>query len=101
MLLSVDFPGRDALLEQSNVVSARPIDHNGSLGFQFASSSMELAKVVRRIPVEAELQDSDGVTVHILLHVVDGILHELEIYRDDSGRVERQLAPGDFRLMVL
>ena len=100
-LLSVDFPGRDALMEQAKVVSARPIDQNGSLGFQSAPSNMEIAKVVRRIPVEAELKDRDGVTIHVLLHVVDGLLHELEIYRDDSGRVQRELAPKDFRLVVL
>jgi hypothetical protein len=99
VLLSTDFPGRDAVAEQVAVASVRAIDHNGSL--EFAPSDMTPAEVVRRIPVEAELDDSDGVTIHVLLHVVDGLVKELEVYRDDSGDVQRKLVPGDLRLVVL
>lgn len=93
MLLSADFPGRNAVAEQVAVASVRAIDNNGSL--EFAPSDKSLAEVVRRIPVEAELDDGDGVTIHVLLHVVDGLLRELEVYRDDSGRVQRALVPDD------
>ncbi len=41
----------------------------------------------RRIPVEASYPDADGVVVHVLLHVIDGRLDELEVYREDSGSV--------------
>jgi hypothetical protein len=51
--------------------------------------------------VEAEFEDRDGVTVHILLHVMDGFLNELEIFREDSGRVQRPSTPKDLRLLVL
>lgn len=98
-LLSTDFLGRDALAEQVAVASVRKIDRNGSL--EFASSDGPPAEVARRIPVEAELDDSDGLTIHVLLHVVDGFLKELEVYRDDSGPVQRALAPRDLRLMIL
>lgn len=99
VLLGADFPGRDALKKQVAVASVREIDDNGSL--EFARSDETPAEVVRRIPVEAELDDSDGVTIHLLLHVVDGLVQELEVYRDDSGPVQRTLNPHDFRLMVL
>lgn len=99
VLLSTDFSGRDALVEQVTAASVREIDHNGSL--EFAPLDKTPAEVARRIPVEAELDDSDGVTIHVLLHVVDGFLKELEVYRDDSGRVQRVLAPRDLRLMIL
>jgi hypothetical protein len=99
VLLGADFSGRDALVEQVATASVREIDHNGSL--EFASSEKEPARVVRRIPVEAELEDSDGVTIRVLLHVVDGLLRELEIYRDDSSCVQRSLVPKDLRLMML
>jgi hypothetical protein len=98
-LLSTEFSGRDAVAEQVAVASVREIDDNGSL--EFAPSDKTPAEVVRRIPVEAELDDSDGVTIHVLLHVVDGFLKELEVYRDDSGRVQRVLALKELRLMVL
>lgn len=98
-LLSADFSGRDTLREQAAVISVRELDQNGSL--EFAPSNDMPAEVVRRIPVEAELDDSDGVTIHLLLHVVDGFLKELEVYRDDSSSVQRVLAPEDLRLLVL
>jgi hypothetical protein len=99
VLLSTDFSGRDAVAEQVAVASVRAIDQNGSL--EFAPLDKPPAEVVRRIPVEAELEDSDGVTIHVLLHVVDGLVKELEVYRDDSSRVQRALTPEDLRLMVL
>jgi hypothetical protein len=99
ILLGADFPGRDALKKQVAVALVREIDDNGSL--EFARSDQTPAEVMRRIPVEAELDDSDGVTIHLLLHVVDGLVKELEVYRDDSGPVQRTLTPQDLRLMVL
>jgi hypothetical protein len=59
------------------------------------------AVVERRIPVEAELKDADGVTIHVLLHVLDGLLNELEVYRDDSGPIQRQISPEELDLIVL
>jgi hypothetical protein len=99
VLLGTNFSGRDALAEQVAAASVREIDHNGSL--EFAPADATPAEVARRVPVEAELDDNDGVTIHVLLHVVDGLLKELEVYRDDSGRIQRVLDPGDLRLMVL
>jgi hypothetical protein len=99
VLLSADFPGRTAIVEQIAFASVREIDDNGSL--EFGLSDKTPAQVVRRIPVEAELDDSDGVMIHLLLHVVDGFVKELEVYRDDSGRVRRVLAPEVLRLLVL
>ena len=98
-LLSTDFSGREAVAEQVAVASVREIDDNGSL--EFAPTDKTPAEVVRRIPVEAELDDSDGVTIHVLLHVVAGLVKELEVYRDDSGRVQRVLASEDLRLTIL
>jgi hypothetical protein len=39
------------------------------------------------VPVEAAAPDVDGVSVHVLLHVVDERLAELELYREDLGTV--------------
>jgi hypothetical protein len=72
---------------------------NGSLEFVTVEGSP--APVVRWIPVEAAFDDADGVTIHVLLHAVNGILNEFEIYREDSGPLQRALAPEEFRLLVL
>jgi hypothetical protein len=56
---------------------------------------------VRRIPVEAEYEDLDRVTVHVLLHVIDGRLNEIEVYREDSAAVGRAATSvDDLRVMV-
>jgi hypothetical protein len=88
------------LVEQVARVKARPIDGNGSLALVPADGAIPAA-VARRIPVEAELDDHDGVTVHVLLHVLDGRVNELEVYRDDSGPVLEPLAAEKFRLVAL
>jgi hypothetical protein len=54
-----------------------------------------------RIPVEAELEDGDGVTIHLLLHVLEGYLNELEVYRDDSAPVQVALQSESLRILIL
>ena len=39
------------------------------------------ATVLRRIPIEAEADDLDGMTIHVLLHVINGCIDELELYQ--------------------
>lgn len=84
-LLSIPFEGRDALNEQVNHALVKAIDPEGSLQFNIVSG--ELAHVLRRVPIEGTLQDSDGMTIRVLLHVVGGRLSELEIYKDDSSSI--------------
>jgi hypothetical protein len=98
-LLSGEFPGRTSLLEQMVDVKAREIDGHGSLALA-PVDHVPPAEVKDRVPVEAELEDDDGVTIHVSLHVVNGQMDELEVYREDSGPIERQLLPDDFRLIV-
>jgi hypothetical protein len=61
------------------------LDEDGSLRLDPGDTIP--AAVKRRIPVEASYPDADGVIVHVLLHIIEGRLDELEVYREDSGRV--------------
>ena len=99
-LLSDYFPGRDALLAQAHDVQVRPIDPDGSLVF-VPDPDAPRAEVKRRIPVEAETNDLDGVVIHVLLHVINGCMNELEVYREDSARVVRPIIPEALRTTVL
>lgn len=99
-LLGAEFPGKEELLEQAREVKAKTLDAEGSIALLPAANA-PAARVVRRIPVEAEFEDLDGVMVHVLLHVVGGFLNELEVYRDDSAPVQGGIRTADFRLMVL
>jgi hypothetical protein len=98
-LLSDEFHGRESLLEQLTNIEARTIDSNGSLELAPPDGARQ-AEVVGRIPVEAELDDRDGMKIHVLLHVVNGLLNELEIYREDSGSIQRDLNVDEFRLIL-
>jgi hypothetical protein len=98
-LFRAEFPGRSELAQQAQTAIVRSLDTNGSLAFVEVGGP--LAEVVRRIPVEAEVEDEDGTIIHVLVHVLDGRLNELEIYREDSGLVARKPAPDSLRLIVL
>lgn len=84
-LLERDFPGRDEIAKQVNSARVEQIDSNGSLKFFVSSPTRVVTKF--RIPVEGEFEDIDGTTIHVLLHVVNGIVDELEVYKDDSSAV--------------
>jgi hypothetical protein len=98
-LLEVDFPGRDevaAQIEHSRVSSADYDDNYGSLDFEVRQAPR--APVTSRVPVSGRTFDVDGVPIEVLLHVVDGIIEELEIVKADGSPIERR--PEASRLEV-
>lgn len=98
-LLSADFPGREQLIEQVRSATVAPIDGDGSL--RFVVDKATEAGVTKRIPVEAQCVDSDGISIHALLHVVDGQISELEIYKDDSSSVLREVNVNEWEILVM
>jgi hypothetical protein len=90
-LLGRAFVGVRELRKQLENARVRTIDANGSL--DFICSSRERASVDRRVPTEAETVDRDGVVIHVLLHVVEGALHELEIFKEDGSNVLQPVSP--------
>ncbi len=91
-LLTPSFPGREQVIHQMEHSLVRSIDENGSLEFQ-ANVPLAAAPVITRVAAEGEIEDSDGVIVHYLLHVVAGKLQELEVFKEDnSGIVNRPMA---------
>ncbi len=79
-LLEPKFLGRDALRDQLRDCLVKVIDQNGNLKILVRPDVR--AHVKYRIPVEGEFEDRDGVTAHVLLHVVEGKADELEVYKD-------------------
>lgn len=85
-LLSKPFPGRDELRGQvpHAAVSEEYIGKDPSVILTI-NPVVAPASVRTRVPVEARGSDADGMQLHVLLHVVDGYLWELEVFRSDSG----------------
>lgn len=98
-LLSQDFPGRDILKEQLKTCKVMTIDKEGGLKFDIKSDST--APVIRRVPIEAEMLDADGIKVHILLHVINGKLSELEFYKDDGSEIINEVLISNLKLFKL
>lgn len=96
-LLEYPFEGHDDLRRQVENALVRPVDEGFSLEVRVNGPAVH--SVPARVPVEAETRDSDGATVHVLLHVVDGRVNELELYREDLARV--QAFPSAANLTVL
>lgn len=89
-LFRADFRGRDNLAAQARNAQVCRIDADGSLRFLVDGP---LAEVVGRVPVEGFYHDGEAEpgrlrpAVHLLVHVIDGRLHELEVYKDDGGDI--------------
>ena len=86
-LLSQDFLGRDELIRQMPALRVSA-DCSSCGSLEFVNVGQK-AQIEQRIPVEAVGFDEDGVPIHILLHVVDGAISSLEIYRVEGAEVQR------------
>jgi hypothetical protein len=84
--------GRDELREQLQSAKVSLIDENGSLRFH-VTSPVVAAGIDQRVPVTAIFDDADGMPIYILLHVVEGRLWELEIYKADGSRILNRPIP--------
>lgn len=82
-LLASPFVGATELQSQIHLAKVEIIDENGSLRFHLEKAVP--ATIDRRIPTEGQARDDDGVYIHALLHVVDGVLWELEFFKEDSS----------------
>ena len=99
-LLSKPFPGRDALRAQLKSVRVMT-DCKDCPTIELAvdQTTGPVATVKARVPIEAEGFDSDGVRIHLLLHVVDGLLSELEIFREDVNPILNLPSPDSLNLV--
>lgn len=95
-LFEQPFPGCAELVAQTRNCLVRSIDENGSLDFMVTVS--DRASVHSPVPVEAEVEDKDGVTIHMLLHVIDGIARGIEVYKEDGSSVIQFPQPAELRL---
>lgn len=99
-LLRKPFPGRNDLKAQLGSVGvATECRICPTVELTVDRSSARAAPVRSRIPVEAEGVDVDGKRLHVLLHVVDGFLSELEVFREDGEPVRDLMGTESFELV--
>ena len=98
-LVQANFPGRDEVAEQMKNCLVRTLDEHGCLEFDIRTDLK--VPIVRGIPVEAEGRDDDGVQICVLLHVVDGKVKELEIFKVDGSPMLRMPKASELDVFVL
>lgn len=86
-MLSSGFAGSEILRLQLQHAAVKEVLEDGTLEFRIPAD-LPLASIPVRVPVEAEVLDADGTPILILLHVVDGKLHELEIVKGDDSMIK-------------
>lgn len=87
-MLDEPFPGSNQLRSQLGFAIGRRVDQEGSLALSVSGGAP--AAVVRTVPTEAWCQDADGTMIRVLLHVRNGLMVELEIYKDDGSPILRR-----------
>jgi hypothetical protein len=100
-LLKVNFRDRDVLRQQLEGLLVEQIDDNGSLSLKVTAKGR--ADIPGGVAVEGRYLDSEAVdawepNVNILLHVAEGQLKLLEIYKDGGSKIRRDLDPEGLRL---
>lgn len=88
-LLAQSFNGRDEIAAQLRgaQVIAEGVGDTRTLRFAPPRGDAPPAPTALRIPVEGIADDVDGVAITVLLHVVDGWVTELEVYRVDGKSI--------------
>jgi len=100
-LAEANLKGRAQLLEQIQAAKAKSLDKNGSIRLEVSSTS--LIPVNQGVLVEARYLDSDtgnesSPHVNILLHVNEGKITILEIYKDDGTPINGEINPDKFKI---
>src|ERR1700736_5687435 len=80
-LLAVTFPGTVELRQQLDSPGLRVSSTGEILRIEFLTNPGILAMTKYREAVEANSADADGMGISVSLHVVEGRLYELEVYR--------------------
>lgn len=89
-LLAEAFDGREEIRFQLDKakVSGKCACGCPSIVFSVDRDAVPAASVRSRVPTEAVAVEKDGTKIAILLHVVEGYVSELEVYRHDGGTIK-------------
>lgn len=91
-LLETEFFGRDELQAQWRSALVRTVGASGSFAIR-PSTGEPPSRAEFGVPVEGESSNEEGGGVHAVLHIRDGYLEELEVYRDMPEPVRNRVDP--------
>jgi hypothetical protein len=81
-MLQLDMADVHLLRQQLNTARTRGVDADGS--FRVHTGGPPWNKSSERVPIEAQVVDQDDIPTKVLMHVLDELIREIEIYRVDG-----------------
>ena len=88
-LLNVDFPGRNILKKQFLKAKVFYKQEYSYISIKFkVKDEVELYPFCVRVPIEMRAYQRAKAPIVFLLHVIDGIIDELEIYTADLTQID-------------
>lgn len=90
-LMNVEFQGRDILLKQFEKASIVYKQEYAFISIKFKiEGKTELYPYPVRVPVEVRALQQSSVPIVFLLHVINGVIDELEIITADSTQIDAE-----------
>jgi hypothetical protein len=86
-LLAHEFPGGDDLRRQLLSATARQTSEDGTLELRYEGDG--LAEIELGCPTEGTCDDIDGGVITVMLHVKNGRMRLLEIFKEDGSKILR------------
>lgn len=102
-LLSVDLPEIGILREQISRTKALTVDENGSIKLKVNSpvrARIGDGPLVTATQIDQDTVIGYGPYINVLLFLKKGVLEEVDIYKDDSGKIINPIDPQRFDLIV-
>jgi hypothetical protein len=97
-ILTFAFEGKEEIRQQLANAKVRTLevgDNYGSIEFEINPAAKKVV-TTQRVPIELEGYDKDSVPISILLHVANGIVDELEIFKADGTPIAIFPSAEDF-----
>jgi hypothetical protein len=102
-MLSVDLPGVEILREQANHAMARVLDRYGSIAFKLGlveRTRFSDGPLISALQPDTDTVQRYGPYVNIILFIKDGLIAELQIYKDDGSKILGSVDVQKFDLVV-
>ncbi|WP_143748108.1 hypothetical protein [Burkholderia sp. JKS000303] len=100
-MASCGVPNEETLMAQISTARARQIDGEGSI--QLITSSDRkyndtTGPLITAVQADIDTVQNFGPYINFVLILKDGFIDELEIYKDDGGRIVFDFNPDDFSM---
>lgn len=101
-MLSINFDGKDLIYNQlktAKVISYCPCGCK-TVDIQ-VDDTLPKYEFNKRVPVELKTYSKDGIPIIASIHIFNGYVNELEIYRADSGKICEDIDLGNSIIEIL